>query len=295
MRSAFIGLCVALPLSLSSLFGDTLSDRSAAMALMTAGKYQEAADAFLQLQEHRKNDLQQADAVSHAALCLLKLKRSGEAMELAGTIRSEPYADACRMDLLKEDRQWDSLFKVAGDKDFTLWPESLIYPAFMARGQALMNLKRSDEAEQDFLSAQKYTISTANQARAWSFIADNALRNGGDPSKALDAYGQVVRLATTSGGALQKAYLARAAILADQKKWDEALAEVALLDKLEKKDNHWVCAMHLAYGDIYEKQGDSKLALTSYRKALATEKAPPELVQQANAKIAGLESKSTTP
>lgn len=50
-------------------YADYFSDRTTAMQLMSAGKFQEAADAFLKLGES-KNDIQQDDALANAAACL---------------------------------------------------------------------------------------------------------------------------------------------------------------------------------------------------------------------------------
>ncbi|MCX6959089.1 MAG: hypothetical protein NTW91_02115 [Verrucomicrobia bacterium] len=60
---ALFALCV-MP-----AYADYFSDRTTAMQLMSAGKFQEAADAFLKLGES-KNDIQQDDALANAAACL---------------------------------------------------------------------------------------------------------------------------------------------------------------------------------------------------------------------------------
>lgn len=272
---ALFALCV-MP-----AFADYFSDRTAGMELFNAGKFQEAADGFLKLGES-KNDIQQADALTNAAICLQRMQRADEAMALAGKIRSEPMAMACRIDLLRKGRQWAELLKLAEAQDFTVWPEKLIYPAFLARGQAHAALRQSDAAEADFLRAEASTLSPDLKAQAWVCIAENA----GEPQKALDAYAKVCQLAP-GGGTLQRALYARAKLLADQKAWDQALAEVALLEKAQNKDPYWICTTHLAYGYIYEKQG--KPAIESYRNAAAVPKAPDDLVKAANAKIAALE------
>ncbi len=274
-------LPVLFALCVIPVFADYLSDRTTAMELFNAGKFQEAADGFLKLGEST-NDLQQADALANAAICLQRLQRPADAMELAGKIRSAPMAMACRIDLLRKGRQWADLLKLAEAQDFTVWPEKLIYPAFMARGQAHAALRQSDAAEADFLRAQESTMSPDLKAQTWVCIAENA----GDPQKALDAYAKVCGLAP-GGGTLQRALYARVKLLADQKSWDQALAEVALLEKAQNKDPTWICTTQLAYGYIYERQG--KPAIESYRNAAAVPKAPENLVKEANAKIAALE------
>jgi len=271
---ALFALCV-MP-----AYADYFSDRTTAMELMSAGKFQEAADAFLKLGESN-NDIQQADALANAAACLQQMQRQSEAMEVAGKIRSEPMAMACRIDLLQKGRQWEELLKLAGAQDFTVWPEKLICPAFMACGQAHAALRQPEAAEADFLRAEASTLSPDLKARAWMCIAENTA----DPQKALDTYAKACELAP-GGGSLQRARYARVKLLVDRKAWDQALAEVAQLEKEQNKDPYWMCTTQLAYGDIYEKQG--KPALESYRKAAAVPKAPDELVKAANAKISAL-------
>ncbi len=285
LASSLVLLC-----AIFSLRADYPAERAEAMELFQAGKYPEAYERFLKLPASPKNEAQQADALSHAALCLQRMNRHAEAMDLAGQIASEPLAMASRIEILADSRQWAELLKISGGLDFSVWPDKTISPSFLARGQAHMITGQADAAESDFRNAEENTISPVQKARIWMLIAENFQRAGGDPQKALDAYAAVCELAPRTGGNLQRAHYARTKLLADQQAWDQALAEASLLEKAQNKDSRWICTAQLAFGYIFEKQGNSAKALASYREAAAVSGAPEELVQEAKTKIAALEN-----
>jgi len=276
---------------------DYLSGRATAMELFNAGKFQEAADGFLRLEEGAKNDVQQADALTNAALALQRMKRPDEAMAVAEKIRSAPLATSCRISLLRDSRQWEALLKLTKDEDFSVWPEKVIYPAYMARAQAQAILGHAAEAESDALRAEESTISPNQKAMAWSFIAERARTTNEPPQKALDAYAKIIAIDSTSGGILQRALYNRALLLTDLTQWDQARADISQLENLQKDEPHWNCVTQLALGYLAEKQGQTAEALASYREAAAIPKAPEELVNEARAKIAALEAapKGETP
>ncbi len=93
-------------------------------------------------------------------------------------------------------------------------------------------------------------------------------------------------------GGIQRALTSRAKIFASQEKGAEALSDLEKLAKIEVKDAYWLCAIQLWYGQIYEIIGKNTEALESYRKATAIEKAPVDMIKEANQRITDLEKKT---
>jgi len=217
------------------------------------------------------------------------MKRLDEAMAVAGKIRSVPLATFCRISLLRDSRQWEALLKLAKEEDFSVWPEKVIYPAYMARAQAQASLGHAAEAESDALRALESTISPNQKAMAWEFIAERSRIANEPPQKDLDAYEKMIGLNPT-GAVLRRTFYKRALLLTDLKQWDQARADITQLEKLQKEEPYWNCATKLALGYLAEKQGKAADALASYRQAEAIPKAPEELVNEARAKIAAHEA-----
>jgi len=208
------------------------------MELFNAGKFQEAADGFLRLEEAAKNDVQQADALTNAALALQRMKRPDEAMAVAEKIRSAPLATFCRISLLRDSRQWEALLKLTEGEDFSVWPGKVIYPAYMARAQAQASLGHAAAAESDAFRAQESTISPNQKAMAWEFIAERSRIANEPPQKTLDAYEKIIGLNPT-GAVLRRALYKRALLLTDLKQWDQARADISQLENLQKDEPHW--------------------------------------------------------
>ena len=268
-----------------------ITERTAAMELMTAGKNQEAAEAFITSAEATTNDLQQADALTNAALCLQRLKRNEEAMALVAKIRSVPLRESAELDLLKGARNWKGVMDKTKDKDLSAWPEKVIFQAYLARGQAETALGQHKDAEVDLLCAQEFTVSPNNKAISWALIAENAVRAKADSKKLLDIYAKICAL-KPSGGIHQRALMARAKLFLDANQYEQALEEVATLEAMPGIQAQWLCTAQIIYGDIYAKQGKVAEALACYKKALTMPTAAPETLKEAQTKASALENRA---
>ena len=274
---------------ISTLNAGYISERTAAMELMSAGKNQEAAEAFIKSAEATTNDLQQADALTNAALCLQRLKRNEEAMALVAKIRSVPLRESAELDLLKDARNWKGVMDKTKDKDLSTWPEKVIFQAYLARGQAESALGQYEDSDVDLLRAQDFTVSPNNKAISWAMIAENAMRTKADSQKLLDIYAKICAL-KPSGGMQQRALVARAKLFLDANQYEQALAEVAVLEAMPSLQAQWLCTAQIIYGDIYAKQGKVAEALACYKKALTMPKAAPETLKEAQTKASALEN-----
>jgi tetratricopeptide (TPR) repeat protein len=274
---------------ISTLNAGYILERNAAMELMTAGKNQEAAEAFIKSAEATTNDLQQADALTNAALCMQRLKRNEEATALVAKIRSVSIRESAELDLLKEARNWKGIMDKTKTKDLSAWPEKVIFQAYLARGQAETALGQHKDAEVDLLRAQEFTVSPNNKAISWALIAENAVRAKADSQKLLDIYAKICAL-KPSGGIHQRALVARAKLFLDTNQYEQALAEVAALEAMPSIQAQWLCTAQINYGDIYAKQGKVVEALACYKKALTIPTAAPETLKEAQTKASALEN-----
>ena len=266
------------------LLGNYPDARTEGMDLVNASKHEAAAEFFVRLAESHPNPLQQSDALAIAALATAKAGRPEEAMKLADRIPEPEMAQLCKIKLLEEARQWQALL----DQEIGLktWPENLIFPALMARARAHTALGQHEQAESDLRLALDATISNLNQARVWYAIAQNALAANAAPEKVLAAYHELIRLESSEGGMLQRGLSERALLLSGMGRHKEALADLAVLEQRTKNDPHWVCAVLIAYGDIYRSMGETAKARSSFEKAAAVANAPTALIESARKRLA---------
>ena len=87
---------------MATLEAGCISKRAAAMELMTAGKNQDAAEAFIQWAEATTNDFPPVDASTNAAVFIQHFKRRDEAMALVTKIWLVPMLESAELDLFKE-------------------------------------------------------------------------------------------------------------------------------------------------------------------------------------------------
>jgi len=266
------------------LLGNYPDARTEGMDLVNASKHEAAAEFFVRLAESHPNPLQQSDALAIAALATAKAGRPEEAMKLADRIPEPQMGQLCKIKLLEEARQWQALL----DQEIGLktWPENLIFPALMARARAHTALGQHEQAESDLRLALDATISNLNQARVWYAIAQNAQAANAGPEKVLAAYHGLIRLESSEGGMLQRGLSERALLLSSMGRQKEALADLAVLEQRTKNDPHWVCAVLIAYGDIYRSMGETAKARSSFEKAAAVANAPTALIESARKRLA---------
>ncbi len=288
-------MLVCVMILAASVFGaDFTKDFQAAKNLYRVGKYAEAEDAFVKLIEQNSSPKGTEESLAYAAYSAEQQKKSDKAAEFAGKIKDKALNTLCRMKLLEIQKKWNDIISMSKDEDFGKWPENLIYDASVCRGNAYSVTKNLENAEKDFLAATKNTVELEKKAVAYQYLGNLYQNVSKDNQKALDAYGETIRLMSDpkpsmSGGILGKAVIARAKILASQGKGEEALSEMEKFKSIEAKDPHWSCMIQFTYGEIYEVLGKNTEALESYRKAAAVVNGPEYFIKNANQKIADLE------
>jgi len=265
-----------------------IAERQEGLKLVQGGKHAEAAAFFVKLADTAAKPEQKADALSHAALATARNRQIDEALLLAERIPLKPESHFARIQIYLEARKWAELLKATEILDAATWPDSLIYPALMARARAHSALGEMELAESDALQAVKHTISLNNQAAAWHLIAQNAQRAGKDGTKALEAYAEMIRL-QPGGGGLQRALSERARLLSSLGKHDAALADLAELDKNTRNDPHWICTALMAYGDVHRDRGDKAKARQSFEDAAKVPGAPAVLLDEVKKRLAELQ------
>ncbi len=281
----YIATLVFLATCLPS-FGNYPNSRTEGMELVNEGKHEAAAEFFIRLAESYPNPVQKSDALTLAALAMAKAGRPEEAMQLADRIPEPEMGELCKIKLLEESRQWQALADRAQEIDLKTWPESLIFPALMARARARTALGQHDQAESDLRLALEATVSNLNQARVWHALAQNAQAANAGSDQVLAAYNELIRLTTSGGGMMQRGLSERALLLSGMGRHKEALADLAELEQRTNNDPHWVCTVLIAYGDVYRAMDDTAKAKSSFEKAAAVANAPAVQVEAARKRLA---------
>ncbi len=282
----------------TTVFGDTpAEDFQTAIKLYNGGKFTEAEEAFVRLSEQKTSPQGYDESLSYAAYSAGQQKNIEKAMEYTGKIKDKSLNTLCRMKLLEMQQKWDEIISLSKDEDFDKWPEHLIYDAYILRGNNYSRTKDAEKAEKDFLAAGKNTVDQLKKAYVYQYLGYLYREVSKDDQKALDAYGEIIKLMTEpkpslGGGYLGRALMARAKILVSQGKGEEAFSELERLKKIEIKDPSWPCTILLWFGEVYESIGKNTESLASYRKAAEVDNAPVALIKKANQKIKDLEEKT---
>jgi len=268
-----------------------------AMELYNGGKFAEAEAAFVNLSEQISTPKGADESLAYAAYSAEQQNKSDKANVYVGKIKDKSLNVYCRMRLMEKQRKWDEILALSKDDDFEKWPEALIYNASLCRGTAYVETKNAKNAENDFLIAGKNTVDQLNKASLYLALGNMYFNISKDNQKALDACGEVVNLMTESNkpslarGLLKGALILRARIFASEEKGAEAVSDLEKLAKFEVKEPYVLCDIQLWNGEVYEIIGNNTEALESYRKATKIEKAPVDMVKDANQRIADLEKK----
>jgi tetratricopeptide (TPR) repeat protein len=271
------------------LLGNYPNGRAEGMELLQSGKNAEAAEFFVALAETVRRPVQKADALRHAALAAARNQQIEEALLLADQIPLEPESLLAKIQVFQEARQWNHVEETAALLDTNTWPDKLIYPALMARARANFTLGQTEAAESHARLALEHTVSPTQQGATWHLIAQNAQRGGADSTKALDAYAEVIRL-RAGGGSLQRALLERARLLSALGRHDEALADLAELEQNNNNDPHWISAALIGHGEVHRDMGNKERAREHFQQAAQVPDAPDALVEEANKRLAELDS-----
>ena len=213
-------------------------------------------------------------------------------MEYAGKIEDAALNKLCRMNILQRQNKRAEILALSRDEDIGKWPDALIYDGLMCRGRTYAGEKDVPNAEKDLLAAVKNTVSADKKAFAYGFLGELYGSVSQDLQKALDAYGEILKL-EPSFHLTARAVVSRARLLAADGKGEQALSEMGRLAKLnlsQHKDPYWPCWAPMSEGDIYATMGRKTEALAHYRAAQVVTNAPPDLLQEVKRKITDLES-----
>ncbi len=281
-----------------SVHGDNFPNNfQLAMRLYQDGQFVQAEEAFIELSGQRVAQLGIDASLTYAAYCANQRQEYKKASEYAARIKNPHRRTLCQLQLLQTQNDWNAILALSRDEKFESWPDDLIYPALMCRADAWLRSGDTESAIRDFRAAANYTVVTRNLATIYLLIGNAYRDNLKDEQKAMDAYGEVVRIMSDpkpsmSGGKLVQASMARAELLAARGDGKAALAELDRLKVLEPLEPRWTCTIQLCYGDTYKTMNNVAEALKHYRVAAAVEGAPASLLESANQKITAM--KSTT-
>jgi tetratricopeptide (TPR) repeat protein len=282
MKKAF--LCLATVMISLGVVRANLEERDRAMALSKSGDHKAAIEVFVNLAAGT-NETRKSENLLQAALCAQRMGDNSKAMELAGQIPSEPYATFCKMEILRSSGGREELVAMAGKIDFTTWPEKLIYPALMSRGEAYLGVGKTGEAEADFLEAARHTLSPQQKARTVLYQAEVLAAEGKSPDEVLAVYDRIVEMAPKGGGILQRAHLAKARLFAAKGQKEPAIAEIVAVENSGSKDAYWVAATNLTYGQVFEALGKTSEAEAHYQKVVDLASPPKEILDEAKTRL----------
>jgi tetratricopeptide (TPR) repeat protein len=283
------GLLVAV----SAHGGSFPDDFQAAMKLSSSGKAAEAEVAFVKLAELKTSKRATDESLAQAAYCAAAQKKYDQAMDYAGKIEDASLNKLCRMSILQRQNRRAEILVLSKDEDIEKWPDALIFDGLLCRARTYASEKDIPNAERDLLAAVKNTLSSDNRAFAYQFLGDLYRDVGRDSQKALNAYGETLKL-ECSFRFTARALASRAQLFAAEGKGDQALSEMGQLSKLnldKVKDPYWHCWAPLCQGDVFVTLGKKTEALESYRKAESVTNAPADLLQEAQRKISELDRK----
>ncbi len=276
MLKIIVASGIVLLFSCVTARADYLSDRKAALALVQAGKDAEALTAFTNMAGSAPSDLQKSDALEQAAGCANRMKQYDRALELAKTIPIPALSKKCRMTLLHENGKYSELIAEFKTEDIDHWPTSTARGgAFYSRGTAFFQLKDGQAAAADLKKAAKYSAEYSSEERwdtlglAWLMLGETYRHLLKDDKKALEAYGEGIKMVRDGGGYHYTlgAVWSAADILCKQGKYDEALEVLGKID-LKKQEGAWGMTFYCAYADTLAGQGKKEEAIAKFNEAL---------------------------
>jgi tetratricopeptide (TPR) repeat protein len=267
---------------------DYLIASRAADNLITQRKHDEALAALVALAEGKVTDFQKSDALARAAACARALNAEEKAEYLAGRIPIVSVAKTVRMHNLLAARKCEALIEQFGADDLTVWPFWQSGEGYFVRGRAFSATGAGERAESDLANALKWTSDNRVRLEILLAQAGNRETNLQDKAGALEAYLQITD-ATANNGSSTYYYGVRGAarLLREQRKYDEALAKLRVVDASKVK-GFWGGALLLDVGETLQAAGRKDEALAAYRQVLAEESSTPPHRQAAEAAIKSL-------
>ena len=249
---------------------DYLSARKAAMVLVQAGKNDAALTAFTNMAASASSDLQKSDALEQAAGCSNRMKQYDRAQELAKSIPIQAVSKKCRMNILQANGKYSELLAEFKAENIDQWPESARGEAFFSRGQAFVQLKDGPAAAADLKKAAEYSREYHTPGLAWLMLGDTCRNLLKDDQKALEAYGEGIKLVPGGDGRYYtlNAVLSAADILRKQGKYDEAFAILEKIDLKKLDGRSWGVPFQCAYGETLASQGKKAEAIAKFNETL---------------------------
>ena len=182
------------------------------------------------------------------------------------------------MNLMTLQSKYAEVVALVKDKDFSLWPDALIFDALMCRGNASNRTGDAVAAEKDFRAAPGYTINDFKKATAH-------LRLGSlfKDQEALVCFDEVMRLKEPGATMRFQAIAARARILAGEGKGALAIAEFDRINDLTKQP-HWTM-VQMARAATHEALGEPDKARACYEAVVASSNPPADSLAIAKAKL----------
>ncbi len=261
-------------LVLAGIFGaalavqaDFTSDFQEALQLYRKGETQEARRKFIEAAKIAGQEKAQCDSLHYAVLSAVKEKNYAEAEKIAADIPRDDYKKLSRMEILIAQGKGNELTAEFENEDLSKFPDFLAFDAYDCRGQAFFRVRKFDRAILDFQEAEKFIGSTLPGAALWNRLGA-ALNQAGQPDEALRYYRKTEALDKMQKyGIVRTAYCEAAGILADQKKFDEALKELEKIEP-EQKGSYWYAYPLMVKGQIFARMEDREKAEAAYREAI---------------------------
>ncbi len=272
---------------------DYLADRRAALALVQAGKNDEALTAFTNMAGSAASELQKSDSLEQAAGCANRLKQYDRALDLAKSIPLPAVSKKCRMSLLGENRKYSELIAEFKTEDIDEWPESARGGGYCSRGFAFVQLKDGPAAETDLRKSLIYIRDGNLSGAVWLTLGNTCRDLLKDDQKALAAYAEGIKMQDGGGYHVAKTSIFFSAdILRKQGKYDEALELLGKIDYLQTWSGDWGVAFYSAYGETLASQGKKTEAIAKFNEALGVKDATAAQKTACEKKIKELQGKT---
>lgn len=241
-------------------------ERAKAYNLEVRGKRKEALDIYINLSEGNYSKFQISDALTQAVICALSLKKYDKADEFAAKIPLEKYSRLAEMRVMRYQGKNKELTEKFGNEDFDKWPESMRADLYYMRGKGYSALKNDDKALADYLQAAEYEADPKRKSGMYLSLGNLYKDQFNDEDKAIEYYKKISSLGRVDLSYAYSSTLTVANLLRKQKKYDEALKELA---KYNISSGYYLLKWLSLKADILLDQGKIKEALAKYKEILA--------------------------
>jgi tetratricopeptide (TPR) repeat protein len=262
-------LCVVAGMAMLAVTAgaDYVADRQAALALVNAGKHEEALAAFTNMAGGKVSDFQKSDALEQAALCVVGLRQFDRAMELALQIPQSPVSKMVQMKVLSNQSKSLDLVAKFKEENIDAWPDWIKADAFFSRGLAASYAKDGALAEADLKKAVFWATDDNVKGEACNALGDMYRSVLKDDARAIETYRSNYQCRNEFKRA--RAAMCVADIYVAQKKYDEALKELQTIKMADMHGSaHWHASALIAYAQTYAASGRKAEAIASFKEAL---------------------------